>query len=121
MTEYTYYKWRNDGGATQNIKSYRKNKLPVLDAGTTVANAIADTSAMCADTSADADTIVVESRHSDKKSICNERISSRTMVIQTAINPFLKNSDYLYDLNIQDTLLRSRDSNVISDENTLQL
>ena len=33
------------------------------------------------------------------------------MIIQKPINPFLKDSDYLNDINVQDTLLRPKDSN----------
>tara|TARA_B100000795_G_scaffold262659_1_gene240826 strand:- start:7031 stop:7444 length:414 start_codon:yes stop_codon:yes gene_type:complete len=49
---------------------------------------------------------------SDKRAVCNERISNRYMVIQTKINPFLSKSSYIDDLKIQDTLLRPRDSNI---------
>jgi hypothetical protein len=48
---------------------------------------------------------------SNKRSVCNERISNRYMVIQTKINPFLSKSNYIDDLKIQDTLLRPKDSN----------
>jgi len=48
---------------------------------------------------------------SNKRSVCNERISNRYMVIQTKINPFLSKSNYIEDLKIQDTLLRPKDSN----------
>ena len=47
----------------------------------------------------------------NKRSVCNERISNRYMVIQTKINPFLSNNNYIDDLKIQDTLLRPKDSN----------
>jgi len=49
---------------------------------------------------------------SDKRSLCNERISNRYMVIQTPINPFLNKNTYLNDLKIQDTMLRPKDSNI---------
>ena len=38
-------------------------------------------------------------------------MSTRHMIIQKPINPFLKDSDYLKDINVQDTLLRPKDSN----------
>ena len=47
----------------------------------------------------------------NKRAETSERMSSRHMIIQKPINPFLKDSDYLNDLNIQDTMLRPRDSN----------
>ena len=48
---------------------------------------------------------------SNKRTETSERMSSRHMIIQTAVNPFLKDSDYLHDINVQDTLLRPKDSN----------
>jgi hypothetical protein len=49
---------------------------------------------------------------SNKRSVCNERISNRYMVIQTKINPFLSKGNYLDDLKIQDAHLRPIDSNI---------
>ena len=48
----------------------------------------------------------------DKKAICNERIANRHMIIQTAINPFISTENYLDDLQVQDTFLRPKDSNI---------
>ena len=48
---------------------------------------------------------------SNKRQETSERMTSRHMIIQKPINPFLKDSDYLNDLNVQDTLLRPRNSN----------
>ena len=45
-----------------------------------------------------------------KKALNNERISQRHLMVQTNINPFLKQKGYLEDLNIQDTFLRPQDS-----------
>jgi len=47
----------------------------------------------------------------DKRAQCSNRLSKRKGVIQTNINPFLK-SDYLTDLEMQDTFLRPKDSNI---------
>ena len=47
----------------------------------------------------------------NRRTETSERMSSRHMIIQKPINPFLKDSDYLNDLNIQDTMLRPKDSN----------
>lgn len=48
---------------------------------------------------------------SNKREIVSERISGRQLIIQKAINPFLASGDYLNDLNVQDTMLRPKDSN----------
>lgn len=49
---------------------------------------------------------------SNKREIVSERISGRQLIIQKAINPFLASGDYLNDLNVQDTMLRPKDSNM---------
>ena len=47
-----------------------------------------------------------------KVELASERISGRQLIIQTPINPFLSDCDYLNDLKVQDTHLRPRDSNI---------
>ena len=54
------------------------------------------------------ETIVIEPNN--KRCENSERISAREMVIQTNINPFL-NNNYIEDINVQDTILRPKDSN----------
>jgi len=49
---------------------------------------------------------------SEKRALSNERISNRYMVIQKSINPFLSTSNYIGDLEVQDTHLRPKDSNI---------
>lgn len=49
---------------------------------------------------------------SGKRALSNERISNRYMVIQKSINPFLSTSNYISDLEVQDTHLRPKDSNI---------
>jgi len=49
---------------------------------------------------------------SGKRALSNERISNRYMVIQKSINPFLSTNNYIGDLEIQDTHLRPKDSNI---------
>jgi hypothetical protein len=133
MKEYIYYRWSN-GDKDKNYKSVRKHKLPITDKVNTdtvntdtvntdtVNTDTVNTDTVNTDTvntdTVNTDTVKIESRHSDKKSLCNERISSREMIRRMPINPFLKDGDYIDDLTIQDTLLRPRDSNV---ENTLQI
>ena len=58
------------------------------------------------------DFTMVGNEPNNKRSVCNERISNRYMVIQTKINPYLSKSSYLDDLKIQDTHLRPIDSNI---------
>ncbi len=103
MTEYKYWKWTNtkDGGTVEKsnrriehkehvvVETTEKKELPII-------------------TKLDS----IHAEPSDKRQICNERMSSRYMVIQTPVNPFLKNSDYIHDLAIQDTHLRPQDSNI---------
>jgi hypothetical protein len=54
------------------------------------------------------ETMVIEPNN--KRCENSERISAREMVIQTNINPFL-NNNYIEDINVQDTILRPKDSN----------
>jgi len=49
---------------------------------------------------------------SGKRALSNERISNRYMVIQKSINPFLSTSNYISDIEVQDTHLRPKDSNI---------
>jgi hypothetical protein len=55
---------------------------------------------------------IIKRESSEKRAVCNERISNRYMVIQKSINPFLSTNDYIGDLKIQDTHLRPKNSNV---------
>ena len=54
----------------------------------------------------------IQHKPSEKRAVCNERISNRYMVIQTSINPFLSTKNYIGDLDIQSSHLRPKDSNV---------
>jgi len=47
----------------------------------------------------------------NKREVCNSRISQRDPMIQTRINPYMIDSDYLNDLGVQDHYLRPQDSN----------
>jgi uncharacterized membrane protein YgaE (UPF0421/DUF939 family) len=46
-----------------------------------------------------------------KKDFHNEKLSSRHMIIQTNVNPYLESNNYIDDLINQDEFLRPRDSN----------
>ena len=102
-TEYKYWKWTNIKGPGPK-KSLRVKNVVKVD-GTEKKAPIPFV---------ELDTIHAEP--SDKRSVCNERISNRYMVIQTPVNPFLKGSDYIMDLKIQDTLLRPKDSNITKEQ-----
>jgi len=104
MTEYRYWKWTNNqngGGAIRSARDAPKvcEKIPEKEEqGVPISEFI------------ELDTIHAEP--SDKRAVCNERISSRYMIIQTPVNPFLKGSNYISDLKVQDSLLRPKDSNI---------
>jgi hypothetical protein len=54
---------------------------------------------------------------SNKRTENSERLSDREMIIQTNINPFLAKNSYIDDIEIQDTILRPKDSNYRDDTN----
>jgi len=58
---------------------------------------------------------IEERRQNDRELNC-ERLSQRHMIIQTSINPFLSDHNYLDDLQVQDTFLRPKDSNIKGEE-----
>ena len=103
MTEYKYWKWTNSKVDEPILKSRReRKKKTVCDRQETEKKELPEF-------------LEFETIHrepSDKRAICNERISNRYMVIQTPINPFLSKSNYISDLEVQDTLLRPKDSNI---------
>ena len=47
----------------------------------------------------------------NKREICSKRITNRNGIIQSNINPFLSNNNYLEDINNEMTFLRPKDSN----------
>lgn len=55
---------------------------------------------------------IIHHKPSGKRALSNERISNRYMVIQKSINPFLSTSNYISDIEVQDTHLRPKDSNI---------
>ena len=104
MTEYRYWKWTNDKNGSGAIRSAR-DELKVCEKIPEKVEKEAPISEFI-----EFDTIHAEP--SDKRAVCNERISSRYMIIQTPVNPFLKDSNYISDLKVQDSLLRPKDSNI---------
>ena len=48
--------------------------------------------------------------NTNDKSIFNDRLTGREKMIQTSINPFLSNSNYLSDLKTQNDFLRPKNS-----------
>lgn len=51
-----------------------------------------------------------DDKNTNDKSISNERLTGRDKMIQTSINPFLSNSNYLSDLKTQNDFLRPKNS-----------
>jgi len=123
MTEYKYWKWTNNKNNDGVSKSKRADKLEKVNktfwkkVRKGVTEDVVPCEALDNLTEKKAppqiiDFVVAHREPSDRRSVCNERISCRYMVIQTPINPFLSGSDYIDDLKVQDTLLRPKDSNI---------
>lgn len=51
-----------------------------------------------------------EEINTNDKSVSNERLTGREKMIQTSINPFLSNNNYLSDLKTQNDFLRPKNS-----------
>ena len=51
-----------------------------------------------------------EEKNTNDKSIFNDRLTGREKMIQTSINPFLSNNNYLSDLKTQNDFLRPKNS-----------
>ena len=106
MTNYIYWKWGK--GDTSNIKSSRNKSYKNEDIKKEITD---DINLKKRDLIYDE--IVPEyDIPSDKRELASERISGRQLIIQTPINPFLSDCDYLNDLKVQDTHLRPKDSNI---------
>ena len=58
----------------------------------------------------------IEHRRQNDRELNSERLSQREMIIQTSINPFLSDHNYLDDLQVQDEFLRPKDSNIKGEE-----
>uniref|UniRef100_A0A6C0KIC1 Uncharacterized protein n=1 Tax=viral metagenome TaxID=1070528 RepID=A0A6C0KIC1_9ZZZZ len=52
----------------------------------------------------------------DNRQDSNDRLMNRGMMIQTSINPYLSNNNYLNDVKVQDEFLRPKDSNLKENE-----
>ena len=104
MTEYIYWKWTKN--QAENIRKSAREKKP--DEKKATEKKVTEKKELLYLTVPDA----IHTEPNDKRSVCNERISNRYMIIQTPVNPFLKDSNYIHDLEIQDTHLRPKDSNV---------
>lgn len=104
MTNYIYWKWGKNN--MLNIKSSRERN-------TTKHNTkIEDITEKKAPVIHEEVIKPLYDMPSDKRELASERISDRQLVIQTSINPFLADGNYLNDLKVQDTLLRPKDSNI---------
>jgi hypothetical protein len=58
----------------------------------------------------------IEHRRQNDRELNSERLSQRELIIQTSVNPFLLDHNYLDDLQVQDTFLRPKDSNIKIEE-----
>jgi len=58
----------------------------------------------------------IEHRRQNDRELNSERLSQRELIIQTSINPFLTDHNYLDDLQVQDKFLRPKDSNIKIEE-----
>ena len=58
----------------------------------------------------------IEDRRQNDRELNSERLSQREMIIQTSINPFLSDHNYLDDLQVQNDFLRPKDSNINASE-----
>ncbi len=54
----------------------------------------------------------MENRKQSDRELNSERLSQRDLIIQTSINPFLSDHNYLDDLQVQADFLRPKDSNI---------
>lgn len=52
-----------------------------------------------------------ESNEYNKRDIVNNKLNERSKIYQINQNPFLFRNDYLHDLDIQESFLKSQDSN----------
>ena len=82
--KYVYWKWGN--GRTENRSGLVQQEKTFVDK--------------------------IEKRQQNDRELNCERLSQREMVIQTSINPFLTDHNYLSDLQVQDEFLRPKDSNI---------
>jgi hypothetical protein len=94
--QYIFWKWGN-GGVMK--KSLRVTEIPL-------ANEIALVNEIAL-----ADTMPDKSHRPNDRELNSERMSKRELIIQTSINPFLSDHNYLDDLQMQDKFLRPKDSN----------
>ena len=90
--KYIYWKWGNGGVMKQSLRERTKNAQiqeniqPIKQK--------------------------LDARKQNDRELNSERLSQRDMIIQTSINPFLSENNYLDDLKVQDTFLRPKDSNI---------
>jgi hypothetical protein len=93
--EYKHWKWDKYG--TNNIKKTSRQTLDMREE-TNIEEEMVN---KCDN--------VIEAEN--KREICSKRITNRNGIIQSNINPFLSNNNYLEDINNEMTFLRPKDSN----------
>ena len=107
MADYKYWKWGDNNITHRSSRRVTKPVISTPKDEEEKGNIITEKREL--PDFVDFKTIHIEP--SNKRTENSERRSNRHMIIQTPINPFLKNSNYIQDLTIQDQLLRPRDSN----------
>jgi membrane protein insertase Oxa1/YidC/SpoIIIJ len=93
--KYIYWKWGNGGIMKQSLRETNKN-VKIQENIQPIKQKL-------------------DERRQNDRELNSERLSQRDMIIQTSINPFLSENNYLDDLKVQDTFLRPKDSNIKSE------
>ena len=99
MTNYIHWTWKKDSINMKTMRKITENKTPENKTPENKTPHITEPTPYYGEPS-------------NRRDIVSERISGRQLIIQKAINPFLASGDYLNDLNVQDTMLRPKDSNM---------
>ncbi len=94
--KYIYWKWSNGGILKQSLRETNKNAQ------------IQENSQPKQEK--------IEDRRKNDRELNSERLSQRHMIIQTSINPFLSDHNYLDDLQVQAEFLRPKDSYIKGEE-----
>lgn len=107
FSKYKYWKWSNSHIPCD--KSMRKNIEPPTSAiKSTIKNEIRE---IMNNKHYNIITPDNKNKNSNKRDVCNDRISKREMIIQTNVNPFLTEQSHVNNISVQDVFLRPHDSN----------
>ena len=106
MSTYNFWKWSTEEDVPKSKRNKENNNLVFPNTNEMFQK---DTEKKALPGFVDFKTIHIEP--SNKRTENSERMSGRHMIIQTRINPFMTESNYIDDIKTQDTLLRPKDSN----------